>query len=184
MSAPLVAALCFTGALLVTTAYFLMGGTPLLTLKHDTPKDARFVGSFFNVCYRVAMLLAAPTAISYALAGRLVLATGAAALALLAILLRRKVISKMASLGARIESGEAGAITAFRRVHAAAIVINLAQLALIVWSLISVSLEFRQAPAVRSGLVFDMRSIASFERSRHGVARQVRLPAVVSFRAS
>ena len=34
---PTFAALGFTVALLVTTAYFLMGGLPLLILKHDTP---------------------------------------------------------------------------------------------------------------------------------------------------
>ncbi len=150
MTAALVAALGFTGALLVTTAYFLMGGTPLLTLAHDTPKDARFVGSFFNVYYRAAIFIAGATAVSYALAGRLAFAAGAAALALLAALLRRQVISNMAALGARIESGDTAAISSFRRLHGAAILINLAQLVLIVWSLISVSMEFRQTPAVRA----------------------------------
>ena len=42
MSAALIAALIFTVALLVTTAYFLMGSVPLLILKHDTVLDARF----------------------------------------------------------------------------------------------------------------------------------------------
>ena len=157
MSAALIAALCFTGALLVTTAYFLMGGAPLLTLQHDTPKDARFVGSFFNAYYRAAMFIAGATAVSYALAGRLAFAAGAAALALLAALLRRQIISNMAALGARIQGGETRAISAFRRVHAAAILINLAQLVLIVWSLISVSMEFRQPPAVRAALSLEMQ---------------------------
>ncbi|MEQ1684180.1 MAG: hypothetical protein ABL916_11060 [Burkholderiaceae bacterium] len=165
MSAALIAALCFTGALLLTTAYFVMGGAPLLTLQHDTPKDARFVGSFFSAYYRAAMFIAAATAVCYAFAGRLAFAAGAAALALLAALLRRKLITKMASLGERIEGGEPRAIPAFRRLHAAAILINLAQLVLIVWSLISVSLEFRQAPAVRAGLPFDAPPAASFERA-------------------
>lgn len=43
MSAAMIAALFFTVALLVTTAYFLMGSVPLLILKHDRPKDSRFV---------------------------------------------------------------------------------------------------------------------------------------------
>jgi hypothetical protein len=161
MSAALIAALCFTGALLVTTAYFVMGGTPLLTLQHDTPKDARFVASFFGVYYRAATVIAAATAVSYAFAGRLAFAAGAAALAMLAALLRRKLISKMASLGERIKGGEARAIAAFRRLHAAAILINVAQLVLIVWSLISVSLEFRQAPSVRAVESHELRSVAS-----------------------
>jgi hypothetical protein len=146
MSAALIAALFFTGVLLLATGYFLMGGAPLLTLQHDTPKDARFIGSFFAVYYRVAMLTAIPTAVSYVFAGRVAFAAGAAALALLAWVLRRKVVSAMATLGARIEAGEARVIPAFRRVHAAALLINLAQLAIIVWSLISVSMEFRSAP--------------------------------------
>ena len=49
MSAALIAALVFTVALLVTTAYFMMGSLPLLILKHDTPVDARFIRGFFNV---------------------------------------------------------------------------------------------------------------------------------------
>ena len=54
LSSALYASFFFTVALLVTTAYFLMGGLPLLTLKHDTPLDARFVRGFFNVYYRAA----------------------------------------------------------------------------------------------------------------------------------
>ena len=37
----MIAALVFTVALLVTTAYFIMGSIPLLILKHDTPVDFR-----------------------------------------------------------------------------------------------------------------------------------------------
>ena len=54
LSSALYASFFFTVALLVTTAYFLMGGLPLLTLKHDTPLHARFVRGFFDVYYRAA----------------------------------------------------------------------------------------------------------------------------------
>ena len=64
MSAALIAAIFFTVALLVTTAYFIMGSLPLLVLKHDTPMDARFVRGFFNIYYRAAFITAAGTAIS------------------------------------------------------------------------------------------------------------------------
>lgn len=143
MSAALIAALIFTVALLVTTAYFLMGSVPLLILKHDTPMDARFVRGFFNTYYLAAMFTASATAVSYALEGRLAVAAGAAALALLAALLRRQVIPKMDSLRARIQVGETAAIAWFRRIHAAAILVNLAQLVLIVWSLIAASMALR-----------------------------------------
>jgi hypothetical protein len=139
MSAALIAALFFTVALLVVTAYFLMGSIPLLILKHDTPLDSGFVRGFFNTYYLAAMFTASATAVSYAFAGRLLIAAGAAALALLATILRRKVIPRMDSLRAQIQVSETSAIPGFRRIHVTAILVNLAQLVLIVWSLIAFS---------------------------------------------
>jgi hypothetical protein len=136
MSAPLIAALCFTSILLVTTAYFLMGSVPLLILEHDTPMDARFVRRFFDVYYTTALFAAGAAALSYALAGRVAFAALGAGLALLATALRRTVIPKMEALGAQIQSGAAGAVRAFRQLHGMAIAINLAQLVVVVWSLI------------------------------------------------
>ena len=51
-------ALFFTVALLVIIAYFLMGGLPLLVLKHDVPLDARFIRTFFNAYYAASAALA------------------------------------------------------------------------------------------------------------------------------
>jgi hypothetical protein len=83
MSAALVAAIVFTVALLVVTAYFIMGSVPLLILRHDTP----------------------------------------------------------ISLGAQMQLSEANAISAFRRMHLTAILINVGQLALIVATLIAFSMQ-------------------------------------------
>ncbi len=141
MSAAMIAALIFTVALLVTTAYFIMGSIPLLLLQHDTPLDARFVRGFFNIYYVAAIFTAGATALSYALAGRLALAAGAAALAALAAVLRHKVIPKMDALGAQIESNYMDAIPGFRRTHIAAIAINVVQLVAIVWSLTALRLQ-------------------------------------------
>lgn len=135
MSAAMIAALVFTVALFVTTAYFIMGGIPLLILKHDTPLDARFVRNFFNLYYVAAVITASATAISYAFAGRLGLAAGAAGLAALAAVLRRQMIPKMDALGARIQADFMDAIPGFRRTHLTAILINIVQLVAIVWSL-------------------------------------------------
>ncbi|MBL0085472.1 MAG: hypothetical protein IPP87_01395 [Ideonella sp.] len=135
MSAAMIAALVFTVALLVTTAYFVMGSIPLLVLKHDTPLDARFVRGFFNTYYVAAFVSATATSISFALAGRAGLAAGAAVLALIALGLRQKVIPKMDSLGAEIQSNAMDAIPGFRRTHIAAILFNVVQLVAIVWSL-------------------------------------------------
>lgn len=133
----MVAALFFTVALLVTTAYFIMGSIPLLLLEHDTALDARFVRGFFNIYYVAAVGTAGATSISYAFAGRPALAIGAAALALLAALLRKTVIPKMDALGARIQANYMEAIPGFRRTHIIAVAINVAQLVAIVWSLIA-----------------------------------------------
>ena len=140
MSAALIAALVFTVVLLVVTAYFIMGSVPLLILKHDTPLDSRFVRSFFNTYYLAAIFAASATAVSYAFAGRLAFAAGAASLALLAALLRGRVIPKMDSLQAQIQVSGTDAIAGFRRTHLTAILINLAQLVVIVWSLTALSL--------------------------------------------
>ncbi|MGJ7609897.1 MULTISPECIES: hypothetical protein [unclassified Variovorax] len=139
MSAAMFAALFFTVALLVTTAYFLMGSLPLLVLKHDTPLDARFVRGFFNLYYVTAFATATATAISFVCAGRPGIAAGAAALALVAVVLRKKIIPKMDTLGTQIQSNYMEAIPGFRRMHLTAILINLAQLVAIVWTLISLS---------------------------------------------
>ena len=143
MSAALIAAFFFTVILLVITAYFIMGSVPLLILKHDTPLDSRFVRGFFNTYYLTAMFSASATALSYAFAGRLIFASGATVLTLLAIILRRTVIPKMDALRARLQVNETIAIRGFRRLHVTAILINLAQLALIVWSLIVLSLQLK-----------------------------------------
>jgi hypothetical protein len=146
MSAALIAALFFTVILLVITAYFLMGSVPLLILKHDTPMDGNFVRGFFDIYYRVAMFSAGATALSYGLAGRFVFAAGAAVLTLLAVLLRRQVIPRMDAMRAQMQVGGTDAIPGFRRLHVTAILVNLAQLVLIVWGLITVSIQGSAAP--------------------------------------
>ena len=139
MSAAMIAALFFTVALLVTTAYFIMGSIPLLVLRHDTPLDAGFVRGFFNIYYVAALITATATSISYAFAGRPALAAGAAALALMAVILRKKVIPTMGSLGAQIQSSGMDAIPGFRKTHLTAILINIVQFVAIVWSLSALS---------------------------------------------
>lgn len=137
MPAPLIAALIFTVALLVTTAYFIMGSIPLLILKHDTPLDARFVRGFFDLYYKAAFATALATAVSFALAARPAYALGAAALAAIAMVLRRHIIPKMEQLGTQIQSNDMDAIPGFRKTHATAIVVNIVQLGVIVCSLVA-----------------------------------------------
>ena len=141
MTAALITALVFTVILLVITAYFLMGSVPLLVLKHDTPLDARFVRGFFNTYYLAATVAASATSLSYAFAARFLFAAGAAGLAVLSIVLRRAVMHRMDTLRAQLQVDAVGAIGAFRRTHVAAILANLAQLAVIVWSLVALPLQ-------------------------------------------
>jgi hypothetical protein len=140
MSIAVYPALLFTVALLVTTAYFLMGGLPLLVLDHDTALDARFVRGFFNLYYKAAFVTATGAALSYALLGRAGFAAGAAVLAGVVLLLRRQLIPVMDQLGAQIPASGAVAIGRFRRVHGLALLINLLQLLLLVWALLQLSL--------------------------------------------
>lgn len=139
MTSALLAALICAGAMLATTTYFILGSIPLLVLKHDTPLDARFVRAFFNTYYMAALASATATALSLVIAGRSGVAAAAAALAVVAVLLRKQIIPTMDSIGAQIQSDFADAIPAFRRTHLTAILINVVQLAVIVWILIAVS---------------------------------------------
>jgi len=132
-------AFVFTVALLVFTAYFLLGGLPLLILKHDVPLDARFVRAFFSVYYRVAFWAAVGAAVSYALWGRFGFAVGAAAIAVVVAILRKHFLQAMEEIGAQIEGGNAEPIRRFRRMHGAALLINVALLAVLVWGTIWLS---------------------------------------------
>ena len=129
------AVLFFTVAMLMVTAYFLFGSLPLLILKHDNPVDARFIRSFYVTYYRIALVASVGATISCAWAGRWAIATGAGAIVLITLLLRRQVLPQMATLGNQIISQETSAISQFRRIHTIAIAVNAAQLAAILSSL-------------------------------------------------
>ena len=145
MPVAFVAAMVLTVALMVTSGYFLMGSVPLLTLKHDTPLDGRFIRGFYDTYCLFAICTATPAAFSYALLGRTFFALGAAALAAVSVALRLSVLPRMDKLRARIAAhdGEADAILQFRRLHLGAIAINMVQLALIIWSLIALSVQMK-----------------------------------------
>lgn len=145
MNFPIYAAFTFTVALLVATAYFLIGGLPLLTLRHDTPLDARFIRGFFTVYYRAAFWTASGACLSYALWGRYTFALGAGAVAITTILLRRFLLEAMRQLGDKIETSPDSCIARFRQVHAAALSVNLIQLIVIVWGVLQLSRQISLA---------------------------------------
>jgi hypothetical protein len=139
MAAAVYPSFFFTVALLFTTFYFLLGGLPLLVLKHDAPLDARFIRAFFNVYYKAAFWGAIGACVSYALWGRFPFAAGAAVLAGIAMVLRRHLVGAMHEIGLRIEANEAAAIRHFRRVHVAALSVNVLQLVVLVWGTLQLS---------------------------------------------
>ncbi len=124
-----------TIAMLAVTAYFFFGSLPLLILKHDNTMDARFIRTFYITYYRLAVLTATVTTVSYIVAGRPAFAIGAASIEALTLFLRRTFIPRMDALHAQIQASDAGAIAAFRRIHKTAIAINLAQVVAIVGGL-------------------------------------------------
>lgn len=139
MALAVYASFFFTVVLLVTTAYFLLGGLPLLVLKHDVPLDARFIRGFFNVYYKAAFWAALGASVSYALWGRFAFAAGAAGLVVVAIVLRQRLLPAMQQLGGQIEANADGAVGKFRRVHGAALLVNLVQLVVLIWGTIHLS---------------------------------------------
>jgi hypothetical protein len=139
LSPAIYCAFFFTVALLVTTAYFLMGGLPLLILKHDVPLDSRFIRSFFNLYYRLAMAFSLLACLSYIGWAKWPFAWGAGVIVGVSWLLRKFFLRKMDGLGARIHANDADAILEFRRVHALALLINLAQLVVIVGSMVKLT---------------------------------------------
>jgi hypothetical protein len=135
----MVIALFSTIPLLICMGYFLMGSLPLLVLNHDTPLDSRFIRGFFNTYYLALAGAATFAVISCALAGQLAYAAGMATVALLALILRKLVLSHMDVLRIRIENGDASAATDFRRAHVAGMVVNLIQLAAVLWGMFQIS---------------------------------------------
>jgi hypothetical protein len=129
----------FTVALLVFTMYFLLGGLPLLILKHDAPLDARFVRAFFNAYYKLTFWAAIGATVSYAVWGRFAFAAGAASIAVVVTALRRRFLQAMEEIGAQIEGSQGLPIRRFRRMHVAALLINVALLVVLVWGTIRLS---------------------------------------------
>ncbi|HMS06648.1 MAG TPA: hypothetical protein PKD73_12795 [Burkholderiaceae bacterium] len=134
-------ALLLTVVLIVITTYFLLGGLPLLILKHETPVDASFIRSFFTWYYRVAIVAAIAAAVAYASADRWFFAIGTGAIAVIALRLRGKLLPAMDQMGARIHTaGESVAVRHFRHLHVTALTINFLQLVVLIWGVTRIAL--------------------------------------------
>lgn len=134
-------ALFFSVVLLVTTAYFLMGGLPLLVLQHDTPIDSKFIRRFFEVYYKAALFAACGACLSYALWGKLPFSIGTGIVAVVVLAIRRSVLPAMEQLGSQIQTSGSVGLAGFRRLHMAALAANLVQLVGLVWGLTQLSFQ-------------------------------------------
>ena len=105
--------------------YFLVGGSPLLILKHDEPSDSRLVRGFFDVHYMALMSLAAIGALSSAFADRRILAAAFAGIAFAGFTARRMIISRMDHLRGTMTATDTPAIRRFRNLHITGLVLDL-----------------------------------------------------------
>lgn len=109
--------------------YSVMGSSPLLILKHDTPVDARFIRGFFSVHYRVLMAIASVGALCFVVSERQYLAAVMVGLALIGLAAYRMVVSRMDRLRNTMTPTDTVGIRRFRRLHIGAIALNLCNLA-------------------------------------------------------
>lgn len=132
---PIVFALIATVLLLVWMGFFMMGSLPLLILKHDTPLDSRFIRGLFNVYYLAVILTGTAAALGYAWSGKLFFSLGMAFVAALAFSLRRWIIIPRMDALRGVIPGAQAAIPRFRQLHIAGMLLNVAQLGTVAWSL-------------------------------------------------
>ena len=120
--------------LMFAMGFFMLGSLPLLVLKHDTPKDGNFIRSLFNVYYTGVAALAMIGAAGCLYFDHLPAAFGMGVLALFVIGVRSMVIPRMDRLRAELP-GELPAVRRFRRLHIAGMVLNVVQLAIVIWGM-------------------------------------------------
>ena len=71
----------WTVLLLIWMGFFMMGSLLLLILKHDSPRDSRFIRGLFNVYSMAILVTAAVGALFYALSERPIIALALVCLA-------------------------------------------------------------------------------------------------------
>lgn len=129
-----------TVLLLMSMTFSVLGSTPLLILKHDTPMDGRVVRQVFHYCYRMVAVMGAAAALAYALSGRLAVSVCLAGIAALALALHRVVLARMDALRNTMYAGDTAAVRHFRQLHGVGVVLNLTQLAALAWGMTRVTL--------------------------------------------
>ncbi len=124
-----------TIALLLPTVFFMFASPPLLVLKHDTPQDAHVIRTLFHIYYTLVLVVASVGALGQAWVGRFTHALAIGCVGAFVFALRRWIIPRMDVLRATMANGDAVARFGFRRLHVAGIVLNMAQLVVVVWGI-------------------------------------------------
>jgi len=121
--------------LLFPMGVFMLASPPLLILKHDTPLDGRFIRGLFNLYYIAVMTIGVIAAAGCALVGRGTVAVAMIVLVAFVFGVRLVVISQMDQLRGAIAAGELTAVSRFRRLHIAGMVLNVVQLGIVAWGM-------------------------------------------------
>lgn len=115
--------------------YFLLGGLPLLILKHDDASDGRLVRGFIDVHYRVLMGISALGVAAALLNDRRLLAATIATIGTIAFTARRFIVPRMDSLRQTMHASDLPSIRRFRRLHVTGLTLNLVLLSCFVFAL-------------------------------------------------
>jgi hypothetical protein len=114
---------------------FMLASPTLLILKHDTALDGRFIRGLFNLYYNSVITLAAVVAAACAVLSQAAIAVAMGTLVVVVFGIRRWVISNMDKLRDAINRGEPMAVSRFRRLHVAGMIVNVAQLGTVAWGM-------------------------------------------------
>ena len=138
---PIALSLLATVLLMVWMGFFALGSLPLLVLNHDTPLDARFIRGLFNVYYLAATFTGSAASLAYVWAGMPGFAIGTGCIAALSFSLRRWfIIPRMDGLRATMTAEDTASILRFRVLHILGMMLNVAQLGTLAWSLTKLKL--------------------------------------------
>ena len=140
-----------TAALMVWMYYFIVGGGPLLLVRHRIPSDFRMIRGFFDVHYRVSMAISSLGAASFALAERNGLSIAMACVAVFGFTARRAILPRMDRLRDSVTTADAPSIKAFRRVQITGFVLNILVLVALTWTVSRPSLAFFTCVEVPQG---------------------------------
>jgi hypothetical protein len=132
--------LFFAVSLVVINTYFLLGGLPLLTLKHDVETDATFIRKFFELNCQLSFVSTIGASVSFGLWGKWFFVAGSSWMFCMAFFVKSQILPRMRTQGTLIREGNLQATAKFRRLHAAILLLLLMNIVLLVNALVHLSI--------------------------------------------